>query len=130
MTTLHPSVSKVAKQHAAETETLLGLLTKKELSLLIFFEDCAVNRSGGIDVLRMNAGDVEIEERWNETGFVKTGRIASEHLPLQSGSTRWCRLSDDAWLLAHAERKARAERLWTNGRTWITTDEKRERANV
>ena len=39
-----------------------------------------------------------------------------------SDGTHWCRLSDEAWALAHAERRARHERMRLK-RNWISTEE-------
>jgi len=103
-------------------KTELSLLLS-ELSLLLFFETCAVDQSGRIAYDHMNTEDRLIAERWNESGFVRFGRICSaDAMPL---FTHWCQLSDEAWTVVHAERKARALRLWAN-RNYQTTEEWRE----
>jgi hypothetical protein len=101
----------------------LESMTKEERSLLLFFEDCAVNKSGRVNSTHMNDADREIAQKWNLSGFVEWGRIASEHL--SSLGNNWCLLSEQAWEIASAERKARAGRLWSK-RSWATTKEKKE----
>lgn len=70
----------------------------------------------------MNADDFKIAERWNAEGFVRFGRIASEYL--SNAGAHWCSLSEEAYVLAYEERKARCIRTWAK-RTWRTTEEKR-----
>ena len=103
----------------------LETMTKDEKSLLLFLETRAVDQSGKVQTEHMNDDDRKIVERWNSEGFVRYGRVASEDL--NKHGTHWCHLSDEAWALAHAERKARAARLWIK-RTWCTTEEKRAAA--
>ena len=97
-------------------------MTKDERSLLLFFEDRAVDHSGRVQTAHMNADDMALAKRWDGEGFVCFGRIASEHL--SDSGTHWCHLSDEAWSLASAARKARAARQW-EARRWQTTKEKR-----
>lgn len=103
----------------------LETMTKDEKSLLLYLETCAVDCSGKVQAVRMNSDDQKIVERWNAEGFVSYGRIASEDL--NEYGSHWCHLSDEAWALAAAERRARAERLWKQ-RRWRTTEEKRNAA--
>jgi len=100
----------------------LDTMTKDERSLLLFLESRATDQSGRVQTRHMNEADMKIVERWNAEGFVKFGRIRSADL--SDLGSHWCFLSDEAWTLAHAERKARAYRTWTN-RQWKTTDENR-----
>jgi hypothetical protein len=103
----------------------LETMTKDEKSLLLFFETCAVDHAGKVRTAHMNDDDRKIVERWTAEGFVRYGRVASEGC--NEYGTHWCHLSDEAWALAHAERKARAARVWLK-RTWRTTEEKRAAA--
>jgi len=90
----------------------LDTMTKDEKSLLLFFETQAVDYGGKInDTRHMNKEDFEIAEQWNREGFIKFGRIRFHSIVKDSYSTRWCELSDEAWILAHAERKARYKRI-------------------
>lgn len=98
-------------------------MTKDEQSLLLFLESRSVDNSGRVKTVHMNAHDMELAAQWNNEGFVKFGRIASEDIS-EHGS-HWCHLSDEAWTLAGAARKARGIRKWVE-RKWKTTGEKRE----
>jgi hypothetical protein len=87
-------------------------LPKEELSLLLYFESRAVDNGGTLQSVRMNQSDFETAKRWNAKGFVSFGRIAAADLKRYEGlaTDHWCVLSDSAWAVAHAERRARAER--------------------
>lgn len=89
----------------------LDTMTSDERNLLLFFEYCAVDNLGKIDARRMNREDFTIAEKWDKEGFVKFGRIKFKSIIKDSYSTRWCELSDEAWILAHAERKAKYLRV-------------------
>lgn len=96
-------------------------MTKDERSLLLFLECRATDHGGRINSINMNQDDIKTAQQWNFEGFLKFGRIASDDL--SEYGNHWCFLSDEAWQLAHAERKARSARLW-EGRQWKTTEEK------
>lgn len=98
-------------------------LTKAELSLLLFFETCAVDHGGLVSLAHMNQDDLALAKLWNASGFVAFGRVASDYLD-DVRVTAWCKLSPAAWDVVHAERRARAARLWES-RNWQTTQEKR-----
>lgn len=91
----------------------MELTTREEKSLLLFLETQAVDYGGKIEGVRMNADDFAIAKRWNEAGFVQFGRIAFHDIKRLAGVARdhWCVLSDEAWKLAHEERRARCERV-------------------
>ena len=84
-------------------------MSKDERSLLLFFETCAVDGGGLIKTAHMNGEDFGIAAKWNEENFVMFGRVRFHDI--KNGKTHWCTLSDDAWVLAHQERKNRAERM-------------------
>lgn len=89
-------------------------LTKDEKSLLLFMETQAVDYGGKLQGVRMNADDLVIAKRWNESGFVRFGRIAARDIKQTAADlprTHWCVLSDEAWAVAHTERRARCQRL-------------------
>ena len=109
-----------------ESINKMDKMTRTEKSLLLFFEARATDNNGSVLAPNMNSEDFDIAKKWNEEGFVKFGRIASEHVTAQRGAY-WCNLSEEAWEIAHALRKAKAERCWAS-RVWITTEEKRELA--
>lgn len=93
----------------------MELNTRNEKNLLLYFETQAVDYGGTLESVRMNADDFAIAKRWNDAAFVRFGRIASHDIKKHGGVTRdyWCVLSEDAWKLAHAERRDRCERLMT-----------------
>lgn len=108
----------------------LEKMNKNERSLLLFLETCAVDQGGRVDTRCMNSDDVALAKTWNESGFVEFGRIQAKDIfhssrLLTESFTHWCQLSDDAWRLAHEERRARAKRVWEM-RTWRKTKEKDE----
>jgi hypothetical protein len=127
----------------------LETMTKDERSLLLYLETCAVDHTGKVDGIKMNDEDRAIAERWAQEGFIKYGRVcAADAFPCatapeeeflteededegssapllpRSSKLNWVQLSEEAWTLAHAERRARAERLWAK-RDWRTTEEYR-----
>ena len=85
-------------------------MTKDEKSLLMFFEDIAVNQWGVIDDPRkMNADDFEIMKRWDREKFVISKEVSRD----RNGEelfTHSIRLSKTAWKLAHKLRKEKALR--------------------
>ncbi len=90
--------------------------TKDERSLLLFLETCAVDGSGAVKTVHMNAEDMAIARRWNEEGYLTFKRIHSSKLQIIKGATHWVELSSDAWNDAAALRKARAIRT---KRDWL-----------
>lgn len=99
----------------------LETMTRGERSLLLFLETCAADDAGAVDARHMNGDDMETVKKWSEEGFVKFGRITFGSI---SGSYRnhWCELSDEAWSLAHQERRARFARM-NEKRSWTRTEE-------
>ena len=96
-------------------------MTKYELSLLLYFENCAVDYGGRVNALRMNADDMAIAARWRKESFVSFGRIIiKDH---NRDGTHWVELSEEAWAAAHAERRARARRM-AEARSYTRTKEK------
>lgn len=90
-------------------------MTKDELSLLLYLEACAVDHGGKVEAIRMNEGDFDIAERWKRTGFIQFGRIFADAIRKSRGRavvTNWVVLSESAWQAAHAERRARALRMF------------------
>lgn len=98
-------------------------MNAQELNLLLYLETCAVDQAGRVDSRRVNDEEREIIRSWAGEGLLLGfGRISSDGV--HRAGTQWVRLSDTAWAAAHAERRARAERLWQK-RSWQSTDEKR-----
>lgn len=102
-------------------------MNREELSLLLYLETRVVDHGGLVDARRMNAADFKVAKRWAALDFISFGRLASDCLGKFGDCTHWCQLSGEAWELAHAERKARAARLYEK-RSWISTEEKRAAA--
>jgi len=86
----------------------LDTMTSDERNLLLYLEVRAVDQGGLVDTKHMNKEDMEIAEKWDKEGFVKFGRIKFHSI---AESSHWCELSDEAWNIAHAERKARCKRI-------------------
>jgi len=86
----------------------LDTMTSDERNLLLYLETRAVDFGGLVDAKHMNKEDMEIAEKWDKEGFVKFGRIKFHSIAV---SSHWCELSDEAWNIAHAERKARCARI-------------------
>jgi hypothetical protein len=93
-------------------------MTTFECSLLLYLETCAVDYGGGVDANHVNSADMEILERWNVEGFVQSGRIAFHDVERmykrskgRRRATLWAELSEEAWAVAHEERRARATRM-------------------
>ena len=93
--------------------------TRDERSLLLFFEDMAVNQYGWIDdVRKLNKKDLNIAKQWDEKGFVLFKRASRQsHKTDARGDGRnrieltyVVKLSDEAWKKAHKLRKERALR--------------------
>lgn len=99
-------------------------LSKLEKSLLLYLETCAVDKTGRVESCRMNDDDRDLAGAWNLSGFIQYGRVAAQDLREDRGSN-WVRLSDEAWALAAALRRERADRIWAS-KGFLTTDEKRE----
>ena len=100
-------------------------MTKQELSCLLYLETRAVDHAGRVNVVHLNDDDRATIKIWTESGFIEYGRVCFADIGYQSqrhASTTWVKLSDEAFRLAHAERKARAERQWLK-RTYRTTKE-------
>ena len=112
----------ILRSIAFEKKTL-ETMSKDERSLLLFFESRAVDYCGRVDIRRMNTEDMEIAKRWNEEKFIQFGRIVIRHH--NSDGTHWCILSEEAWILAHLERKERHKRLWLK-KNWLSTTDSAE----
>lgn len=89
--------------------------TREEKSLILFFETQAVDYSGIVGTIHMNNTDMEIAEKWDKQGFIVFRRRPFKDIEKDSEfyqrdkRTHYVMLSDDAWIVAHALRKIRAE---------------------
>ena len=98
-------------------------MSRDEKSLLLFLETRQVDYGGRVNLQHMNNIDTEISERWNKEEFVGFGRIVMRNH--NSDGTHWCKLSEEAFKLAHKLRRERADRMWQN-KTWLSTNESKE----
>jgi len=98
-------------------------MSRDERSLLLFLETRAVDYGGRVNLQHMNEEDMKITDIWNKEGFIEFGRIVIRNH--NSDGTNWCKLSNEAFKLAHEERLERANRMWTN-KTWLSTKESKE----
>lgn len=88
-------------------------MSKDERSLLLFFETCLVDSHGKIDGRKMNLDDMHIAKGWNRDGFVEFGRLPGKWVfgaGQAYNQTHYVVFSEEAWELAHEERRARAAR--------------------
>lgn len=96
-------------------------MSKQERSLLLFFETAAVDNKGRLSGLKMNEDDLNLAKKWKNENFIKFGRMKLHDIEkYKSPSVRthishWVILSENAWLLAHEERRARSERMGQYG---------------
>lgn len=92
---------------------LLSEMNYDERNLLLYIETCAVDNGGLVHYRRINDADRKILKRWNEEGFISFKRIKNLNLELlrDKNYTDLVRLSEEAWKLAHEERRARSVRM-------------------
>lgn len=94
-----------------EIEKRLAAMGKDERSLLLYLESCAVDGYAKLDQRRMNDIDRAYAEEWNRVGFIQYGRVKAEEISRSASKcTHFAILSNDAWTMAHMERRNRANR--------------------
>ena len=86
-------------------------LTENQLALLLLLEDFAVTNYGRVTWTHLRAGDEEQCKRWNEEGFIDWGTESTDKLGASTSGSLYgyhfyVALSDKAWDMAHAGRKA------------------------
>lgn len=89
-------------------------IERQELSLLLYLETCAVDHAGKVEAQRMNKDDFEIADRWAASTFIAFSRLPSWYMLNHGGTMQFTHrviLSEDAWLMAHAERRERSKRV-------------------
>lgn len=82
--------------------------SRDERSLLLYLETCAVDLCGRFDDRRINDADRATMKEWHVVGFIDYGRIVAADANRQGA--KWVELSEEAWDLAHKERRDRAAR--------------------
>lgn len=89
-------------------------LTKVERSIILYAESCSVDYGGLLEGVRMNNDDLTALRKFQDAGLLSFGRIPAKLLrPLSDfgrNPTYWITFTDDAWQLASALRRQRAER--------------------
>ena len=89
-------------------------MTKDERNLLLYIESVSVDYGGLVHSQRINDEDREILKRWDEENFISYSRITWDCIQefiYDKHNTSLVRLSEDAWKLAHEERRARNLRM-------------------
>lgn len=95
-------------------------MNKDELSLLLYCEARAVDYGGRLHPKQMNDADHANLDKWNASGYVKSGRIVvADH---NEDGSLWVWLSPQAFTDAQAERRARAKRIWEQERFTTTAE--------
>lgn len=91
----------------------LGDLTKEERSLLIYIESVCVDYGGLVHSQRINEADFAILEQWDKDRFISFCRLtwASVQMLQDKHNSSIVYLSEEAWKLAHEERRARYIRV-------------------
>lgn len=105
-------IHRGAKVCKTKTRISLSEMNKDERSLLLYIESVSVDYGGLVNRLRINDDDREILRRWDKEGFISYCRLSSENvvMPIDKNDSSIVFLSDEAWELAHEERRARSLR--------------------
>lgn len=99
-------------------------MNNDQISLLLYLETRAVDYDGKVAMEKMNKEDLEQAKAWNESKFIGFGRICLKDIDKrQLSSSSWIELSEEAWTMAHTQRKLRADRGMAS-RSWRKTSEK------
>ena len=90
--------------------------TRDEISVLLYFETCAVDSRGLFEAKHVSSADLLLANKLQGEGFIAYGRIPAKVILKWGKShpvlreTHWVRLGDDVWKIVHRERRAKAER--------------------
>jgi hypothetical protein len=76
-------------------------LSRDERSLLLYAETCAVDHSGLMEGIRMNAADHQALKSLKAGGYLDHGRIPASLLKEAGTRTHWVTLTQQGWALAH-----------------------------
>jgi hypothetical protein len=93
-------------------------MTPDQVSFLLYLETCVVDQCGRVDSQKVNADDLAQAFVWAGEGFIGWGRVVSK-----DGGGNWVEFSDDAWITAHTQRRAKGLRM-AERREWTKTSEK------
>ena len=85
--------------------------SKDEKGLLLYLEDCLVNKRGKVTAARMNSIDFDIAKGWKEERLIDFQRIPFREIKRDTPfpETHSVRFTTKAWELAHKFRRERAE---------------------
>lgn len=83
-------------------------LSKQEARLLVYLESRAVDYGGVVDMSRMDGDETPIAEKWNDEGFIWFGE--KKDPGGKRGFNHYVVLSEEAWAVSAADRKAIAVR--------------------
>lgn len=85
---------------------------KEQHYLLMYLETCVVDHGGLVDCMKMSKDEFTLATQWNKSRFISFGRIKFSDVERMRGKyTHWCEFSEDSWIEAHKQRRARAERM-------------------
>lgn len=92
---------------------LLSEMSKDERSLLLYLESVSVDSGGLVNCRLINDADRDTLKMWDEQGFISYSRLTWDSLKsmLDKNNRGLVVLSEEAWRLAHGERRARNARL-------------------
>ena len=97
----------------------LDEMTKDERSQLLYMETRLVDQKGILNEKQMNDDDRAICKRWDAEGFIVYKRLPFDVIEsrgrqftnsMTKQETTYVEFSDEAWQLAHEERRRRADR--------------------
>ncbi len=86
-------------------------MSKTERSLLLFFEACLVDHNGKVNTRHINDEDSTIAKQWSKEGLILYGRICFDDI--KGHETHYVRFSENAWTMAHYERRRRSDRMFS-----------------
>jgi len=107
----------------------LNQMSADERNLLLYLESVSTDGGGLVHSQRINDEDREILKKWDESGFISYSRLTFDSIQRlhDKHNTSLVYLSDEAWKLAHQERRAKNLRMQSKSpyRDLITTKSKR-----
>jgi len=92
---------------------LLSEMTYDERNLLLYLESVSVDYGGLVHSQRINDDDRKVLKNWDEQGFISYSRLTLPSIGTlhDKHNTSLVYLSEEAWSLAHEERRARNLRM-------------------
>ena len=121
--TLRPFRLEVIKSDS-DSDLRIEKMTDNQIVLLLYLETCFVDKAGRVMVSLMNPDEFAQAKKWNDEGLIGFGRIVAKDCT-EDGGSHWVTFTDKAWEIAHAARRAKAERTQKT-KNYMTTKEKQE----